>query len=247
MFQALTRAGYQVEYTSHAQAILKTDFPDCATELERALADFKIPVLELVESGGGEARATQRLRGKLTDLSWRKRNVTIRKTVDGVEKEAISHEIDHVRKYEHGDIALEIEWNNKDPFFDRDLENFKRLHGEGVFSVGVIITRGESLQAGFRDRIAEFATRRRAAGFDAFQAINYRPTERFQRDVLARVAAGRPFAEAWSSLFCSDKYGEATTHWRKLMDRVHRGVGNPCPMVLIGIPIGVVEPEAAAP
>ena len=24
-------------------------------------------------------------------------------------------------------IALEIEWNNKDPFFDRDLENFKAV------------------------------------------------------------------------------------------------------------------------
>lgn len=42
-------------------------------------------------------------------------------------------------------LALEIEWNNKDPFFDRDLENFKRLHAEGAISVGVLITRGASL------------------------------------------------------------------------------------------------------
>jgi Restriction endonuclease BglII len=35
-----------------------------------------------------------------------------------------------------GVVALEIEWNNKDPFFDRDLENFKRLHAEGAISVG---------------------------------------------------------------------------------------------------------------
>src|SRR5262249_14440838 len=33
-----------------------------------------------------------------------------------------------------GTIALEIEWNNKDPFFDRDLENFKRLHSDGAIS-----------------------------------------------------------------------------------------------------------------
>jgi hypothetical protein len=35
-------------------------------------------------------------------------------------------------------------------------------------------------------------------------------------------------------------FGEATTHWRKLQDRVLRGVGNPCPLLLIGIPSNVV-------
>jgi hypothetical protein len=38
----------------------------------------------------------------------------------------------------------------------------------------------------------------------------------------------------------SDKFGEATTHWRKLNDRVNRGVGNPCPLVLVGLPDGIV-------
>jgi hypothetical protein len=61
---------------------------------------------------------------------------------------------------------------------------------------------------------------------------------------------GRPgvtFAEAWSSSFAQDKYGAATTHWRKLEDRVHRGVGNPCPLLLIGLPASIVtfgEPAA---
>jgi hypothetical protein len=38
----------------------------------------------------------------------------------------------------------------------------------------------------------------------------------------------------------ADKFGEATTYWRKLEDRIHRGVGNPCPLVLIGLPDSVV-------
>ena len=33
---------------------------------------------------------------------------------------------------------MEIEWNNKDPFYDRDLENFKRLHADGAISVGIM-------------------------------------------------------------------------------------------------------------
>jgi hypothetical protein len=36
------------------------------------------------------------------------------------------------------------------------------------------------------------------------------------------------FQEAFIDKFVADKFGEATTHWRKLEDRVHRGVGNPC-------------------
>jgi hypothetical protein len=35
-------------------------------------------------------------------------------------------------------IALEIEWNNKDPFFDRDLNNFRLLFELRAVSVGVI-------------------------------------------------------------------------------------------------------------
>jgi hypothetical protein len=32
----------------------------------------------------------------------------------------------------------------------------------------------------------------------------------------------------------------ATTHWSKLQERVQRGVGNPCPLVLIGLPSSIV-------
>jgi hypothetical protein len=58
---------------------------------------------------------------------------------------------------------------------------------------------------------------------------------------------GVSFADAWSASFVQDKYGAATTHWRKLEDRVQRGVGNPCPLLLVGLPASIVtfgEPEA---
>jgi hypothetical protein len=48
------------------------------------------------------------------------------------------------------------------------------------------------------------------------------------------------FREVFVNKFVADKFGEATTHWRKLEDRVHRGVGNPCPLVLIGLPASIV-------
>jgi len=38
----------------------------------------------------------------------------------------------------------------------------------------------------------------------------------------------------------SNKFGQATTHWEKLIHRVERGVGNPCPLLLIGLPASIV-------
>ena len=51
--------------------------------------------------------------------------------------------------YRNG-AALEIEWNNKDPFFDRDLNNFRLLFELRAVSVGVIVTRCDELQDIFR-------------------------------------------------------------------------------------------------
>ena len=45
-----------------------------------------------------------------------------------------------------GSIALKVEWNDRDPFFDRDLENFRVLQVEVAISVGTVLTRGKSLQ-----------------------------------------------------------------------------------------------------
>lgn len=46
-------------------------------------------------------------------------------------------------------VALEVGWNNKDPFFDRDLNNFRLLFELRAIGVGVIVTRSDELQAVF--------------------------------------------------------------------------------------------------
>lgn len=237
----LSMRGFQVEFHSHAQAILTVDFPEALAELEEVLAGVEIPVLSLVRGGGGEAETTQGLRRCLAAAGWAKHNFEIRKFIDGVERESISHEVDHVRTLSAGKVAMEIEWNNKDPFFDRDLENFKRLHAEAAISAGVIITRGASLQDGMAQAILHFARESGIAGYEDLQPFGVRPTPRQIESVERRMrSAGSSFAEAWSEVFCADKFGQATTHWRKLEDRVHRGVGNPCPLLLIGLPAAIV-------
>jgi hypothetical protein len=244
MLDSLRGRGFQIEFHSHAWAILSVDFPEALTELGAALEGLTIPIDEIIGSGGGEAKGTQRLRRTLSDLGWKKANFEIRKTINGVERESISHEIDHVRHFPNGKtLALEIEWNNKDPFFDRDLENFKRLHAEGAISVGAIVTRGASLQDRMKEFVARYADLNRVESFEDLRRLGLNPTNRQEESVLRRVDRDKnpvTFRDAWADQFVSDKFGAATTHWRKLEDRVHRGVGNPCPLLLIGLPDTIV-------
>ncbi|MFT3972659.1 MAG: BglII/BstYI family type II restriction endonuclease [Amaricoccus sp.] len=249
MLDELRAAGFDVLTRNHAEAILAVDFPDETAELVRALEGFRIPADEIVGSGGGEARSTQRLRRGLAEVGWRKHRFEMALTIDGRVKEAQTHEIDHVRWGRRGTLALEIEWNNKDPFFDRDLENFQRLHAQSVISLGIIVTRGAALNAGMAGLVAAFL---RARGVDDAEALMQfgmkRRTDRQVQAVERLVAGGAEFAEAFARTFIADKFGQATTHWKKLEDRVRRGVGNPCPLLLLGLPASVVGemPAAAA-
>jgi len=244
MFESLISRGFQVEFHSHAEAILGVDFPDAVIELENALASSTVPIEEIIAGGGGEAKGTQRLRKTLYAVDWPKFTFAIEKRINGVPRESVSHEIDHVRTYENGNrIALEIEWNNKDPFYDRDLENFKRLHSDGAISVGIIVTRGRSLQDNMRSMVRRFLDERQIQGFEDLERWDYIPTAKQKAAITRRITRKKKpltFREAMTDKFVSDKFGEATTHWRKLEDRVHRGVGNPCPLLLVGLPDSIV-------
>jgi hypothetical protein len=236
--------GFEVQFRSHARSILIGDFAAQLDELAGVLRALSLPITEIIGSGGGETRFTQRTRNALAQLGWRKHHFVVSKTIDGVEREATSHEVDHVRTVPNvGTIGCEIEWNNKDPFFDRDLENFKRLHAEGAISVGIILTRGSSLQAQMYELVRRFADNRRIVDFDSLAAAGVTPTPKQRQNIRQRVERERDpvgFADAWTNNFVSNKFGAATTHWDKLQDRVARGVGNPCPLLLIGLPASIV-------
>ena len=244
MFESLTALGFQVAFTSHAAAILGVDFPTAAVDLENALLAATIPIEEIIASGGGEAKGTQRLRRALAALGWRKAIFTVQKVINGIPKESQSHEIDHVKEFANGNtVALEIEWNNKDPFYDRDLENFKRLHADGAISVGIIVTRGRSLHEGMRDLVHRFVTQHGIDDLAGLEEWGYIPTPKQRAFITKQTTRAKDpwdFRNSFSRKFCQDKFGEATTHWKKLEDRIHRGVGNPCPMVYIGMPGSMV-------
>lgn len=247
--QSLRDKGFDVLFLSHARSILEGEFPEALIEIERVLSAIELPISEIIGSGGGETQFTQRLRRALATLNWKKHIFEIGKTINGVPRESTSHEVDHVKRYvDAGVVAMEIEWNNKDPFYDRDLENFKRLHAEGAISVGIIITRGQSLQESLWDAVHRFAAERGIDSIEKLSDNGVAPTPKQRANILKRVVRNKdpvPFATAWADNFVGNKFGQATTHWSKLMHRVERGVGNPCPLLLIGLPASIIVFDGA--
>lgn len=238
-FDELREIGFDVVTMHHAEAILIHDMPAAMPELASVLTALTIPIDDLVRGGGGEADSTQRLRRSLENLGWPKHEFRVEKVVDGVPTQSHSHVVDHVKRFGENTFALEIEWNNKDPFYDRDLENFQRLHSEGAISVAGIITRGRSLQDSMRQLMEEFATSKKIESPEQLEPY-YDPTRRQRANYAKKARSAGTFAKGWADAFVSDKFGESTTHWRKLEERIARRVGNPCPLVLIGIPAAVI-------
>jgi hypothetical protein len=79
--------------------------------------------------------ASRRLKGK------RKKSDPPSEPFDAMTYAAPTHNVDCYKNH----VALEVEWNNKNPFFDRDLNNFRLLFDLRSVEVGVIITRCDTL------------------------------------------------------------------------------------------------------
>ena len=144
-------AGYAYGVTRYADLILRNAFPERFNDLVEVLGAFRIDVQEILKGGGSRASHTRRFDALLEQRGWGKRTITISKLIDDQPIPATrGHEIDMFAAGAADDpypgVAVEMEWNNKDPFFDRDLLNFMALHREGALAVGIIVTRGPQLQ-----------------------------------------------------------------------------------------------------
>jgi len=136
------RDNYEVHEWKHACAILKSDFPEEWKDLIDLLQTIRINKSWIAESGGSKSRIAKSIDSFLYARNWVEKEFETAVLVDDERSESPTHKIDCYKNK----VALEIEWNNKDPFFDRDLNNFRLLFDLRAISVGIIITRCDHLQ-----------------------------------------------------------------------------------------------------
>jgi Restriction endonuclease BglII len=135
-------ANYEVHEYRHSLAILQVEYPNEYQDLLDVLQNFTLPKSEIQAAGGKKSKLANQFDQFLYARGWTEHNFHTVLEIDGVRHETPTHKIDCYRNR----IALDIEWNNKDPFFDRDLNNFRLLYERGAISVGIIITRCTELQ-----------------------------------------------------------------------------------------------------
>ena len=138
---------YERHEWKHASAILSQDFPSEWTDILGVLTAFRLKKSWIAVGGGNKSKLSGFIDTFLTNRGWVEKQFQTAIEVDGARIDSPTHKIDCFRN----GVALEIEWNNKDPFFDRDLNNFRLLFDLRAVSVGVIITRADELQDIFND------------------------------------------------------------------------------------------------
>ncbi len=147
------RANYEVHEWKHACAILQNDFPSEWQDIVALLRQFRFYKSWITVGGGGKSKVSQAIDGFLSQRGWVEKEFSTSVKVDEHIMDSPTHKVDCYKNR----IALEIEWNNKDPFFDRDLNNFRLLFDLRAISVGIIITRCDDLQDIF-DKIGRGAS-----------------------------------------------------------------------------------------
>lgn len=139
-------AGFEDKYSilewGHALAILKNEFPEQYKDMIDVLSAFELRQSNIIKGGGGKSKVSGYLDSELYNRGWSEKSFDTSIIIDRVEHDTPTHKIDCVK----GRIALDIEWNNKTEFYDRDLNNFRMLHNLDAISVGIIVTRDTELQ-----------------------------------------------------------------------------------------------------
>lgn len=136
------RDNYEIHEWRHASAILAADFPSELVDIQTVLEGFRLRKSEILAPGGSKSLIAGAIDAQLTARGWAEKKFETQIKVDEHTFDTPTHKVDCVKNR----VALEIEWNNKDPFFDRDLNNFRLLFDLRAISVGVIVTRCSDLQ-----------------------------------------------------------------------------------------------------
>ena len=135
-------ARYEVREWRNGLAILSAAHAEEWANIHEVLRGFSFLKSEVMTPGGSKGLMAGKLDSHFTRLGWVEKKFDTKIVVDDAEHVTPTHKIDCYKNR----VALEVEWNNKDPFFDRDLNNFRLLFDLRAIEVGVIITRCSELQ-----------------------------------------------------------------------------------------------------
>lgn len=141
-FPGFIRKNYELHEWRHASAVLRADFHEEWDDIVAVLTKFRICKSHITVGGGGKSKVSASIDRAFTSRGWQERKFQTQIRVDENIIDSPTHKVDC---FKNG-VGVEIEWNNKTEFYDRDLNNFRLLFELRALNVGVIITRCDELQ-----------------------------------------------------------------------------------------------------
>jgi hypothetical protein len=146
-FSELVNTKYDIYEFRYAGTIFRHEYPEEFSQLTTLLEKFQITHEDILTPGGRKSSIAQKFDDELYSNGWEEKQWDIDIVIDGASHDSPTHKVDYFKNK----VAIELEWNNKDPFYDRDLNNFRLLHELDVISVGIIVTRADELQGLFNE------------------------------------------------------------------------------------------------
>lgn len=135
-------AGWQCYDWRNAKIVLENGYPSEWRDIIEVLSGFRLRHSDLTAKGRGNKSAMAgSIDRQFYARDWEEKQFKTAIKVDEDISETPTHDIDCFK----AKVALELEWNNKDPFYDRDLNNFRLLYELRIADVGVMVTRSTSL------------------------------------------------------------------------------------------------------
>jgi hypothetical protein len=138
---------FEVHEWRNGLAILAAAHPVEWSDILEVLREFTLLKSDVLRPGGSKGLIASKLDSHFTKLGWVEKKFDTKIVVDTAEHVAPTHKVDCYKNR----VALEVEWNNKDPFYDRDLNNFRLLFELRAIDLGVIVTRCSELQQIFNE------------------------------------------------------------------------------------------------
>jgi len=157
-FDSQLTSKFEIFSYRNAAAILSTNFPDQFASLIAGLKAFEIST-EMIRIPGGSKGPIAKYVDTLfrEDMGWQEARISADlhvKLLHAKKKDKVLNEYvregfldGHRIDFLNGRVALDLEWNSKDQTYDRDLYAFSAFYEAGAIDLGVIITRGNSLDA----------------------------------------------------------------------------------------------------
>lgn len=156
----------------NAKTILQHVHPVEWQDTLDVLGSFKLLHSDLIAKGKGNKSAiAAAIDSKFYARGWIEHKFETSIVVDKVPSDSPTHSVDCFR----GKVALELEWNNKDPFFDRDLNNFRLLFDLRIVDVGIFVTRSTQLQAWLKKNHKRFGKQPETYGVSTTHMDKLRP------------------------------------------------------------------------